>query len=43
MRIRNFAHKGLQKLYAEDSAKGVPADTDMAESEICDVNLENYH
>lgn len=27
MRIRNFAHKGLEKLYAEDLAKGVPADT----------------
>lgn len=26
MRIRNFAHKGLKKLYAEDSSKGVPAD-----------------
>ena len=27
MKIRNFAHKGLKKLYAEDSAKGVPPDT----------------
>jgi proteic killer suppression protein len=27
MKIRNFAHKGLKRLYAEDSAKGVPADT----------------
>ena len=26
MKIRNFAHKGLKKLYAEDSAKGVPPD-----------------
>jgi toxin HigB-1 len=26
MRIRDFAHKGLQRLYAEDSAKGVPHD-----------------
>ena len=26
MRIRSFAHKGLQKLYAEDSVKGVPPD-----------------
>lgn len=96
MRIRNFAHKGLKKLYAEDSAKGVPPDTadklrkmlaflddmqepeelhslpawrvhtltgdrkgtwslsvtrnrrltfgiDRAESEICDVDLEDYH
>ena len=96
MRIRNFAHKGLKKLYAEDIAKGVPADTadklrkmlaflddmedaeelrslpawkvhtltgdrhgtwslsvtrnrrltfriDIAEKEICDVNLEDYH
>jgi proteic killer suppression protein len=25
--IRNFAHKGLKKLYAEDIAKGVPSDT----------------
>jgi proteic killer suppression protein len=96
VRIRNFAHKGLKKLYAEDNAKGVPADTadklrkmlaflddmedaeelrslpawrvhtltgdrhgtwslsvtrnrrltfriDIAEKEICDVNLEDYH
>jgi len=96
VRIRNFAHKGLKKLYAEDIAKGVPADTadklrkmlaflddmedaeelrslpawkvhtltgdrhgtwslsvtrnrrltfriDIAEKEICDVNLEDYH
>jgi toxin HigB-1 len=28
VRIRNFAHKRLQKLYAEDIAKGVPADTE---------------
>lgn len=27
MKIRNFAHKGLKKLYAEDSPKGVPPDT----------------
>ncbi len=27
MRIRSFAHKGLKRLYAEDSAKGVPPDT----------------
>ena len=96
MRIRNFAHKGLKKLYAEDNAKGVPADAadkirktfaflddmenpeelrslrawkahtltcdrsgtwslsvtrnrrltfhiDIAEGEICDVNLQDYH
>jgi len=96
VRIRNFTHKGLKKLYAEDSAKGVPADTadklrkmlaflddmqdpeelrslsawkvhtltgdrkgtwslsvtrnrrltfriDIAEREICDLNLEDYH
>ena len=96
MKIRNFAHKGLKRLYAEDSAKGVPPDTaaklrkmlaflddmqdpeelralpawkvhlltgdrhgtwslsvtrnrrltfriDIAELEICDVNLEDYH
>jgi proteic killer suppression protein len=24
MKIRNFAHKGLKRLYTEDSAKGVP-------------------
>ena len=24
MKIRNFAHKGLKKLYEEDSARGVP-------------------
>lgn len=27
MKIRNFVHKGLKKLYAEDNAKGVPPDT----------------
>jgi toxin HigB-1 len=27
VRIWNFAHKGLKRLYAEDSAKGVPPDT----------------
>ena len=27
MKIRNFANKGLKRLYAEDSAKGVPPDT----------------
>ena len=27
MRIRSFAHKGLKRLYTEDSAKGVPPDT----------------
>ena len=27
MKIRSFAHKGLKKLYAEDSAKGVPPDS----------------
>jgi proteic killer suppression protein len=96
MRIRNFAHKGLKRLYAEDSAKGVPPDAvdklrkmlaflddmqdleelrslpawkvhtlagdrrgtwslivtrnrrltfriDIAEHEICDLNLEDYH
>ena len=26
MRIRNFLHKGLKRLYLEDSAKGRPAD-----------------
>jgi proteic killer suppression protein len=26
MKIRNFIHKGLKRLYAEDSAKGVPPD-----------------
>jgi proteic killer suppression protein len=26
VRIRNFAHKGLKALYADDSAKGVPPD-----------------
>jgi proteic killer suppression protein len=25
--IRNFVHKGLKKLFLEDSAKGVPPDT----------------
>ena len=27
MRIRNFIHKGLKKLYADDVARGVPPDT----------------
>ena len=27
MRIRDFSHKGLKRLYTEDSAKGVPSDT----------------
>jgi proteic killer suppression protein len=26
VKIRSFAHKGLKKLYAEDSVKGVPPD-----------------
>jgi toxin HigB-1 len=96
VRIRSFAHKGLKRLYAEDSGKGVPPDTvdklrkmfayldnmedpgelrglavwkahtltgdrkgtwslsvtrsrrltfriDTVESEICDVDLEDYH
>jgi proteic killer suppression protein len=27
VRIRNFVHKGLKRLYTEDSAKGVPPDS----------------
>lgn len=27
MKIRNFVHKGLKKLYAEGAVKGVPPDT----------------
>ena len=27
MKIRNFAHKGLKRLYEDDNAKGVPPDT----------------
>jgi len=27
VKIRNFSHKGLKRLYTEDSAKGVPPDT----------------
>lgn len=27
MKIRNFVHKGLRKLYEEDSRRGVPPDT----------------
>ena len=27
MRIRSFAHKGLKRLYLEDSARGLPADS----------------
>jgi toxin HigB-1 len=27
VKIRNFVHKGLKRLYLDDSAKGVPPDT----------------
>lgn len=27
MKIRNFVHRGLKRLYVEDTAKGVPPDT----------------
>jgi toxin HigB-1 len=27
VKIRNFSHKGLKTLYAEDVAKGIPPDT----------------
>lgn len=27
VRLRNFVHKGLKRLYQKDSAKGVPPDT----------------
>jgi proteic killer suppression protein len=27
MKIRNFVHKGLMRLYEEDSVRGVPPDT----------------
>ena len=27
MKIRNFVHKGLKRLYEDDTAKGVPPDT----------------
>lgn len=27
MRIRNFIHRGIKRLYADESAKGVPPDT----------------
>jgi proteic killer suppression protein len=27
VKIRTFVHKGLKKLYTEDTAKGVPSDT----------------
>ena len=27
MKVSSFAHKGLKRLYSEDSAKGVPAET----------------
>jgi len=96
VKIRNFAHKGLRRLYEDDRARGVPPDTvdkirkvfaflddmenpeelraltawkvhtlsgdrkgtwslsithnrrltfriDTTETEICDVNLEDYH
>jgi proteic killer suppression protein len=96
MRIRNFVHKGLKRLFLEDETRDLPADVvdklrkmlafledmedpeelhalstwkahtlsgnrrgnwslyvtrnrrltfsiDMAENEVCDVNLEDYH
>jgi proteic killer suppression protein len=96
VKIRNFTHKGLKRLYVDDNAKGLPPDTvdklrkmfaflddlsdpeelrtltawklhtltgdrkgtlslsvtrnrrltfriDLAEREICNVNLEDYH
>jgi proteic killer suppression protein len=27
MQIRNIVHKGIKRLYMEDNAKGLPADT----------------
>jgi proteic killer suppression protein len=27
VKIRNFTHKGLERLYTDDNAKGVPPDT----------------
>jgi hypothetical protein len=30
VKIRNFANKGLKRLYAEDSAKGVPSGASLA-------------
>ena len=27
VKVRNFVHKGLKRLYSEDNAKGVPPDT----------------
>ena len=27
VKIRNFTHKGLKRLYQEDSAKGIPPDS----------------
>jgi toxin HigB-1 len=27
MKIRNFVHKGLKRLYTDDNPKGVPSDT----------------
>jgi toxin HigB-1 len=27
VKMRNFIHKGLKRIYAEDNAKGVPPDT----------------
>jgi proteic killer suppression protein len=27
VKIRNFAHKGLKRLHAEDSARGIPPET----------------
>jgi proteic killer suppression protein len=27
VKIRNFAHKGLKRLYEDDSAKGVPPES----------------
>ena len=51
MKIRNFVHKGLKRLYAEDVAKSLSVTRnrrltfriDTAERELFDLDLEDYH
>ena len=48
MKVRSIAHKGLRRLYEDNSSKGLSADTvdelrKIEDDEIIDINLEDYH
>ena len=55
MKVRSIAHKGLRRLYEDNSSKGVSADTvdklhkmlafldAMQNPEELHINLEDYH